>query len=271
VALVASLAGCGDKEIKSSARDRDIVIDGDYNDWEGTLKFDEDANLSYGLANDDRSMYIVLVVGDRAVRRQIMLSGMYLWFDPAGEETRKFGLRYPIGLQEEGFDAIMPMMRERDPERMRVAFQETTAEFMIIGAGEQVWRRGNIHSVEGVEAAANADKNVLVLEFKVPVGDTGAYGYGIGSKAGAVIGLGLQTPELDVEAMKEQMREAMEERGGGRGGGGRGGGMGTGGGRGGKGGGGMRGGTRPPGGQQPEMPDPIKVWTRVQLAAGAKQ
>jgi hypothetical protein len=263
-ALVISAAGCGSEEIKSLAKDRDIVIDGDYEDWEGALQFNEDANLSYGLINDDRSLYLVVAVGDRAVRRQIMVAGFYLWFDPAGKENKSFGLRYPIGLQEGSAD-LSPLLHEQDPNKMQAAFRDAVKEFMIIGAGDQVWRRGSTRSIYGVEAAAVADKNVLVLEFRVPVGDTGEYGYGIGSTAGSVIGFGVQTPEIDVDAMKEQMREAV----GGRGGGGKGG-MG-GGGRGGRGGGGMRDGTRPPGGQRPEIPDPIKVWTKVQLAAGESQ
>ena len=73
---------------------------------------------------------------------------------------------------------------------------------------------------------------------------------------GDVIGVGLETPEIDREAMRQQ----MGARGGRRGGGGRGGrsGMGrAGGGRGGMG--------RAGGGQQ--RPDPLKLWTTVTLAA----
>ena len=80
VVLVGVLvAGCGSEEVVSVSLDREITVDGDSDDWQGILRFNEDANLSYGLANDDRSMYIVLVVGDRAVRRQIMLAGLFIY------------------------------------------------------------------------------------------------------------------------------------------------------------------------------------------------
>jgi hypothetical protein len=239
--------------VASAARDREITVDADVSDWQGKLTFLEDENLSYGLANDARSMYIVLLIGDREVRRQIIMSGLYLWFDPTGEENKRFGIRFPIGLQEDIAD-IMPLLREQDPNKLSESFDETVKEMMVIGPHDRSWRRASIGTVDGIETAAKADPNKLVLEFKVPVANDGQYGYGIGALPGDVIGLGLETPEIDVEEMREQMR-AMR---GGMGGGGRGGGMG---------GDYSRG--RPPGGRRPDIPDPIDVWTKVRLAAGA--
>ncbi len=250
------VAGCGTEELESTARDREITVDGDAADWQGILEFLEDANLSYGLTNDGQSMYIVLVVGDREVRRQIIMSGLYLWFDPSGEKSRSFGIRFPIGLQEDIAD-MMPLMREQDPNKLSESFDETVKEMLVIGPHDQSWRRALVGTVGGIETAAQADPNKLVIEFKVPVTNDGQYGYGINALPGDMIGFGVETPEIDLEDIREQMRAA----GGGRGGGGRGG-------KGGGMGGGMGGG-RPTGGQRPEIPDPIKVWTKVRLAAGA--
>ena len=255
VVLVGVLTGgCGSEELVSVAREREIAIDGDAGDWQGILKFHEDANLSYGLTNDENAMYIVIVVGDRDVRRQIIVSGLYLWFDPAGEENRGFGLRYPIGLQQDVEDmmAMMELMREQDPNKLAEAFDETVKEFLVIGPHDTDWRRAAVNTVDGIETAATADANRLVLEFRVPVTNDGQYGYGIGAMPGDAISLGVQTPEIDRDAMREQMQAA----GGGRGGKGGGGG----GGRGGMGGG------RASGGQPPDVPDPIKVWTTVRLS-----
>ena len=132
---VVMAVGCGSEELVSVALDREITIDGETGDWQGLLKFNEDANLSYGLANNENEMYIVIVVGDRDVRRQIILSGLYLWFDPAGEENRRFGLRFPIGLQEDVDDlmAMMELMREQDPNKLAESFGETVKEFLVIG------------------------------------------------------------------------------------------------------------------------------------------
>jgi len=252
---LALAGGCGSEEVvESQARDRDIAVDGSTEDWDGMLHYLEDAELSYGIANDAMDLYIVLVVGDRNVRRQIMLAGLYLWFDPAGEESKQFGLRFPIGMQVDAA-SVLPMLKEEDPNKLQEGFDESVKELMIIQAGEAVWRRTGVKSLEGIEVAAAADQYKLVLEFRVPIEKVGSYGYGIGARPGALFGFGVETPEIDMEEMKEQMRAS-------RGGGGKGGG---GGGRGGT------GGMRPPGGQRPDMPDPIKKWTRVQLAPGGAQ
>jgi len=247
--------GCGSEELTSRPKDRDITIDGAYEDWQGALEFVEDADVSVGLMNDGEFLYIALVVGDRTVRRQIMMSGLYLWFDPEADEAKRFGIRYPIGLQEDATD-IPAIMREQDPEKLKDSFQEKTKEMLVVGHGDQTWRRTETGSVRGVEAAAGGDQYMLVLEYKVPIGRTGQYGYGIGSEPGAVVGVGLETPEIDFKAMREQMDGGR--KGGGRGG--MGGGMPGG-------GGGMRGNYTRSGGQRPEMPDPIKLWAKVGLAA----
>jgi hypothetical protein len=262
VVLVGVLvAGCGSEEVVSVSLDREITVDGDSDDWQGILRFNEDANLSYGLANDENVMYIVIVVGDRDVRRQIIMSGLYLWFDPAGEESRRFGLRFPIGLQEDVED-MMAMMREQDPNKLAESFDETVKEFLVIGPHDTDWRRAGVNTVDGIEMAATADASKLVLEFMVPVTNDGQYGYGIGAVPGDAISLGVQTPEFDRDAMRQQMQSDAGGRGGkgGGGGGAHGGGGRGGGGRGGMGGGGTS------GTQRPDVPDPIKVWTTVRLA-----
>lgn len=257
-ALAAAAVGCGSEELESGARDREITVDADVADWQGKLTFLEDANLSYGLANDQQSLYLVLVVGDRQVRRQIIMSGLYLWFDPTGEKNKRLGIRYPIGLQD-NVDDMKPLFQEHDPNKMSESFDETVKEMMVIGPHDKSWRRAEVGTVDGIETAAKTDPNALVLEFKVPITNDGQYGYGIGALPGDVIGLGLETPEINLEEMRGQMRPKP----GGSGGGGD---------WGGTGGGGMEGdygGRRPPGGQRPPMPDPIKVWRKVNLAAAA--
>ncbi len=110
------------------------------------------------------------------------------------------------------------------------------------------------------DAANLAGKDALVIEFKIPLAETARFGYGIGSTEGDLIGVGLESPEVDMEKMRDEIQKSMGE-GGGRpsGGGGRGGG---------KSGGGRGGGMRPSGGgDRPEPPEPIKLWTQVVLAS----
>jgi hypothetical protein len=256
-AILLMIASCGPKELHSRARDREIAIDGAYEDWQGALEFVEDANLSVGLMNDGEFLYVALVAGDRMVRRQIMMSGLYLWFDQDGNESKRFGIRYPIGLQENAADPDS-MMREPNPEKMRTQFQDEVKEMMVIGHDDRTWRRAETGAVRGIEVAAGGDRHMLVLEYKVPIGRTGQYGYGIGSEPGAVIGVGLETPEIDFKEMRRQRPGGGMPGGGMPGGGTPAGGMP---------GSDFPGGGMPDGGQRPERPEPIKLWAKVELAA----
>lgn len=266
--LVAGLVACGPEELNSGRLDREITIDGDFADWQGALQYVEDAGLSVGLLNDDNFLYIALVVGDRQVRRQITMSGMYLWFDAEEGENRKFGIRFPLGVVE-GTDSLMALLRERDPNKMNEIFNESCREMMVIGEDDRTWRRGGTGEFYGISAAANAGRDALVAEFKIPLKKTAQLGYGIGAGGGDVVAVGLESKEIDMGDMREQFQRGMGggPPGGGPPGGGREGGTPVGGGMG---GGGMPGGGRggPGGGNRREPPEPIKVWTRVVLAAG---
>jgi hypothetical protein len=262
--MIVPLSGCGNTELQSRQRDRDIVVDGDPVDWEGSLEYIEDAHLAFGLMNDDEDLYIALVVADRAVQRQIMMSGLYVWFDERGEKGKRFGLHFPLGFQERGFDP-MTLMRERDTNRSKPDFEEGMDEMMVTAGGKGQLRRVGVSSLDNIVAAAGKKTSALVLEFKVPMARSGQYGYGIGTQPGAVISMCVESPEIEVKAPGEQMPPS----GGGGPDGPGGGGVPPGGGPGGRGGGGMpgmgRGGGM--GGPRPEMPDPIKIWVTVTLSS----
>jgi hypothetical protein len=188
--LASGTVGCGPEELESGRLDREITIDGQFADWQGALKYVEDAGLSVGLLNDDNFLYIALVIGE----------------------------------------------------------------------DDRTWRRGGTDEFDGLSAAAHAGRDALVAEFRIPLEKMAQFGYGVGASGGDVVSVGLESKEIDMGEIRGQSGRGT---GGGPPGGGRGGGMSGG-------GGGMRGGGRggPGGGERPEPPEPIKVWTRVVLAAG---
>ncbi len=96
----------------------------------------------------------------------------------------------------------------------------------------------------------------LVYELRIPLATNENRPYAVGALAGATIGLGLETPEIDMSAMRDKMKSRRSGDGGTGGSGMRGGG--------GRGGGGMRDGG---GRSRPEMPEPLNVWTKVTLAS----
>lgn len=253
--VVLLLGGCGGTQaLQSEALDRDITVDGVSQDWQGALTPIEKKNLSLGLLNDGEYLYVALVSRDRQLISQMMSLGFTVWFDAKGGKERTFGIRFPLGLMASGA-GFSPRAREQDPEVRRQRFEESLMNMEIFDTEERSTRY-MVNTVQGIKVNARMDAGTLVYELQVPLRKSEAHAFAIGAEPGDIIGVGLETPEIDREGMRQQM--------GGRGGGGRGGRGGGGGGRGGMGGaGGGRGGQ---GGGQQQRPDPLKLWTTVTLA-----
>lgn len=248
--------GCGNIELQSRQKDRVITVDGNTDDWEGALEPVEKAGFSFGLMNDHKHLYIAMVIADQAKQRQIMMCGLYLWFDETARKEKHFSVNFPIGMLESGMSPVN-MMRENKLSDIRAAFLESTNE-LLIAADEGGWQRFSVGSLEHIDVAAGFVRSVLVLEFKVPLAKCGPYGYGVGAGAGSAISLGLESNEPDME----QMRQGMPGRPGGMGGPGRRGGSppGIGGGPEGRSGRGRMDGQRP---------QPFELWTKVSLQKDA--
>lgn len=257
ILVVVLLSGCGSLKLKSGWRDREIAIDGNPGEWQGALQFMEKANVSLGLLNDDDFLYVCLVTDNRQVQSQLVRRGAILWFDRNGGEDKKFGIRYPLGLFEAGFDRGFepPIARGGEPDtvRFRQIFEQSTSELEIIGPEKDDRHRVPVAQAEGIEARVTDSGGKLVYELRVPLHMDEQHPYAINASAGKTIGVGLVTPEINREMFRNRMRGGI----GGRPGGGIGGRPGF---------GGMGG--RPPGGRRPEMPEPLKVWAKVELANG---
>jgi len=119
---------------------------------------------------------------------------------------------------------------------------------------------------QGITAKLGNRQGVLVYELRVPLRKSASNPYAIDMGEGQFLGIGFETTGFSPEMMKDRPG-GMEGGGSGRGGPPQGGGgMPPGG------GGSPRGG--PPGMQRGGQPEPLKLWTRVQLAlsiaSGAK-
>ena len=257
LALAAVVLGCGGFDLKSTWRDRNVVIDGAAGDWQGVLtSVDEKGDV--GFLNDGEHLYICFIPRDRNIENQMIVRGLTLWFDPQGGEEKHFGVRFPLGLIENP-DAMqqMAMMRQtRNTDRSEFLdeFAHTLSHLEVLTARDTT--RLGVDDSAGLEVAIGVSRsNSLIYEIKVPLRESTEFRYAIGATKKNVIGVGLETPEIDFETLRNEMRargggRARAGMGGGRSGGGTGGGGGM--------GGGMRG--------RPEIPEPLKAWGKLLLA-----
>ena len=243
--LLLSFTGCKSAmNLTSNSLDREVTIDGSEEEWVDALQAIEKENFSLGLLNDEEFLYVTLVTADAQLRNQIMALGMTLWIDPEGGKDKTFGVRFPLGIMDSGLPPN-PMLMQRDPEIAEQMFNESLAEFEVVREKDEDTRRWMRTEIEDMQMDANIKTGMFVYELKIPLRDE-ALGYSLEIAEGNSIGLGLETPEFDREAMREQFMRERGAAGGGRGGFG-GGGVGGGGfGGGGLGAGGMgRGGQGP--------------------------
>ena len=97
-AAIFILTGCS-SAIKLTAdwKKTDIVIDGRQNDWDGSLYLLKKANVMVGVRNDSENLYICFITNDQSAQRQIMRSGLTVWFDPSGGSSERYGIKFPLG------------------------------------------------------------------------------------------------------------------------------------------------------------------------------
>jgi hypothetical protein len=248
--------------------DRPIAIDGVNQEWEGLLVPMKDAPVSIGFSNDDQYLYFCLTTSDRAQRGQIMRQGLIVWIDQQGGKKKSFGIEFPVGTPR-----AYVVDRSGDTGEARGGQAQPLPanqdRLVVLGPDKNDRHDLAFDEAPGIEAKIGESTGVLVYEMRVPLAKSDIQPYAIGAKPDAMIGVGLETPEIDRSAMRPG--GGGGEGGGGYGGrGGGGGGFGgRGGGMGGRGGYGGRGGGMGGGGRGFEMPKPLKLWSVVQLAVPA--
>jgi hypothetical protein len=258
--VVATLTlGCGSSAplVSSGGAAAQVTADGDASDWRGALSAVEGEPVTVGVRSDESHVYVAVVTSDPDVIRHTLLTGMVVWLDAEGGKGKGFGVHFPLGAVRQGQPLDLADLR-RDRETSGAdrsdRMEQMTRELAIV--------QDDARTVLGRDAAPGLTTGVtlaggtLTLELKVPLAQTQATPFAVGAAPGSRIGVGVETPELDREALREQMRAQIGQRGG-RGGGARMGGR-AGGGRAGE---ARQGGNRAGAG----IPEPLMVWVRADL------
>ncbi|MGB9006144.1 MAG: hypothetical protein WCB96_10505 [Candidatus Aminicenantales bacterium] len=262
-ASLLSLAGCQVLELESGWRNKEITIDGKSTEWHDAMIYLEKAGILVGFLNDEANLYACLVADSPFLRANLLRQGFTVWFDPAGGSKKTFGIRFPIGRQrnfdkEKRGEEPEPFGPDRygredepDEEEMQEFIKKTLTELEILGPGKNEAKRMPLSEAIGIEISLVPSSGLLVYELKIPLVQSEQHPYAVGALPGKIIGLGLESPKINLE-------RGMRGMGGGMPGGGLRPPMGGGPGPGGSGGGWM----------MPEAPKELKLWAKVSLAPG---
>lgn len=232
-------------------RASEIVVDGSANEWEGLTTAVTDLKVSLGAANDAEVLRLCLLSDDPGTGELILRRGLIVWFDPAGGTKKVFGLRYPVGTFS--VDKPRPSSRGRaaapsaPPEPI-----EIVNRVELLGPGRDERRSLLADKVPGIRVKIGQSDTGLTYELEVPLSRTAGRPYGLGAGPGAVVGIGLETPDLEKGVTVTGEPPRGDARGGGWS-------MGAGGGR----------AAEPPssrGREQERVRKPLKWWGTIKLA-----
>jgi uncharacterized membrane protein YgcG len=246
-------------KLSSQWRDKDIRVDGTGDEWTPFVPFSKNSPFTLSLYNNQNFLYLALRTSDQATRLQLFRRGLIVWFDADGGTKKRFGIRYPVGTLTYGArpdGSRGDTSQDSDAMWAQAQTDGRLNSLEVLGPGKDDRRSLILGKIEGIAAKIWSTQGTITYRLQVPLRVSTEMPYGVGSAAGAVIGLGLATP--DPEEYQSRPAVGLGGMGGGRGGGGRGRRGGFGGSRV---GGGGRSGAR--------ESKPIKDWTTVRLATVA--
>ncbi|MFH1679232.1 MAG: hypothetical protein ABIH26_01160 [Candidatus Eisenbacteria bacterium] len=83
--LAAAVLGCGEERLESAPLDREIVIDGVPDEWDGAWTHLEGSPVSLALLNDEKYLYLCMTTDYRALVRRVLLARLAVGLGPDGD------------------------------------------------------------------------------------------------------------------------------------------------------------------------------------------
>ncbi len=212
-------SGCGSKALEMSSKwcDREIIIDGKNLEWDGGITYIDDPNVAIGQFNDGEYLYLQLSSWDTEIVKHVMGSGITVWFDPEAGEEKIIGIHYPIGRGSKGLPAGAELERsemDKRPEMLSMMDSQMQRLEILAGEDKEPMSMPIAEAKElGIEVSIGFNKRTLVYEMKMPLVRDADHPFGIGAnplglskeEERKIIGVGIETPEMDMPEFSERM------------------------------------------------------------------
>lgn len=203
------LAGCDMAELDSIWCDRKVTINGldDGTEWKNARFFFDYEAVTFGLLNDDKTLYMLMTTREKGVQRMIAAGGFTVWFDDTGGKKKKFGIRFPLGVQTlkgqipENKDLTKSAPGSATPEQMNAILDAAQNEIEIIGPDSKDTSRMSIALAQenGIICKIGNNQGNLVYELQVPINRSEKNPYGVTSTGSRTIGICLETGKVVIE------------------------------------------------------------------------
>jgi len=248
--LAVLLTGCNSIELQSSWKDRTIKIDGNDDDWKDQKYYIREKNITVGVMNDEKYLYLCFYPTNRKLGEQLLKQGLTIWFNGEGKKKKDFGIKFPLGLKNSMKDRSNKdsNIKGMEPEMIERIVSEMSNKLEILGSRTEDVKTIEIKNLVGMEIALGVQKGVFVYELKIPYKHNQVYSATIGAEPGSEIYLYFETPETDFEEKKSQIDAQSSSKKKGMSGGK----------------GGSSGGSK--GGSDRQVSSSLNAWAQIQLA-----
>lgn len=255
--LLLILSACSEPAINSKWQNSEIKIDGNHNDWVGSLNYYEDEKVAIGVSNNNDFINFCLTTSDNEKIMRILRSGFTVWLDPESSDGETIGIQYPIKrFANPMMDRTRKELKDHDNgddiiKNIINKFKIEQNEILILNKNKFPLNAYPLENEIGIEVKVDYIMHQFIYELKVPLANTNQSIVYIDALPNEIIKVGFESGEIDEPDNKAQnnMRGSKGE------------GM-SAGGRGGKRGGGRSGEMR----NVKKMMDPIEFWMEVKLA-----
>jgi hypothetical protein len=208
VVLAVFLGACSSPStLQRHTLPRAPTVDGSLDEWGGSLSYVGEKPVSLSVAPTDSLLFVAVALQDRDLVRSVAKNGLRVWIAPSGAQQRTYGIHYPLGLRKQRAPRSASQPTAAAPPSRPLSIQDVSLSELDIIRGEAHRRVPARHS-SGLRANVSLSQGALIYELAIPVG--GASGasesYGLRQKLRGPIGVGLDTPDPEDEAMQRPAR-----------------------------------------------------------------
>jgi len=159
--------------------------------WRESLFSVGERDASLAVQNDERFLHVAFITTDPGLQERILKQGIFIWFDPNGGVSRRFGIRYPLawGTMPGSIDeATQP-----GSDLHAAGKGKPGDDLEIYSDGYKEYERVGRKDAGGIGVNVEKLSDTLLCQVTVPLRGPAGGPYGLGAAPGDLIGVGVET------------------------------------------------------------------------------